>query len=138
MKAPRRPPARLGKVAPSAPQTGMQLYTADGTRKYLTARERDAFLRQADLTDRTVLTLCMTWRMPAAGSPKPWRWPPTGSISPPACCVESLKKRRTGVFRSVPVPPALLDTLDMVHGIRELHIRRGKGRGRPDGGRGLL
>jgi integrase/recombinase XerD len=29
----------------------------------------------------------------------------------------------------VPVPPALLDTLDMVHGIRELHARRGKGRG---------
>jgi hypothetical protein len=25
--------------------------------------------------------------------------------------------------------PALLDTLDMVHGIRELHSRRGKGRG---------
>jgi integrase len=42
---------------------------------------------------------------------------------------ESLKKRRTGIFRSVPVPPALLDTIDMVHGIRELHARRGKGRG---------
>ncbi len=31
---------------------------------------------------------------------------------------ESLKKRRTGIFRNVPVPPALLDTIDMVHGIR--------------------
>jgi hypothetical protein len=30
-----------------------------------------------------------------------------------------LKKRRRGVFRAVPVPPELLDTLDMVHGIRE-------------------
>jgi len=29
----------------------------------------------------------------------------------------------------VPVPPALLDALDMVHGIRELQLRRGKGRG---------
>ncbi len=27
----------------------------------------------------------------------------------------------------MPVPPALLDTIDMVHGIRELHARRGKG-----------
>ena len=26
---------------------------------------------------------------------------------------ESLKKRRRGVFRAVPVPPELLDTLDM-------------------------
>jgi integrase/recombinase XerD len=41
---------------------------------------------------------------------------------------ESFKKRRTGIFRSVPVPPALLDALDMVHGVRELHSRRGKGR----------
>jgi hypothetical protein len=31
---------------------------------------------------------------------------------------ESLKKRRTGVFRAVPVPPELLDMLDLVHGIR--------------------
>jgi integrase/recombinase XerD len=42
---------------------------------------------------------------------------------------ESLKKHRTGLFRNVPVPPALLDALDMVHGVRELHGRRGKGRG---------
>ena len=47
--------------APSpAPQTGMQLHTADGVRKYLTAGERDAFLREADLADRPVRTLCMT------------------------------------------------------------------------------
>ena len=44
---------------------------------------------------------------------------------------ESLKKRRTGIFRSVPVPPALLDTLDMVHGIREPHARRSKPRRAP-------
>ena len=34
--------------------------------------------------------------------------------------IESLKKRRTGIYRAVPVPPALLDALDLVHGIREL------------------
>jgi hypothetical protein len=49
----------------------MQLHTADGTRKYLTAGERDAFLRQADLADRPVRTLCMT--LAYVGSPKPWR-----------------------------------------------------------------
>jgi hypothetical protein len=38
---------------------------------------------------------------------------------------ESLKKRRRGIFRAVPVPPELLDTLDMVHGIREAQ-RRGQ------------
>ena len=39
---------------------------------------------------------------------------------------ESLKKRRRGVFRAVPVPPALLDQLDLVHGLREAR-RRGEG-----------
>jgi integrase len=41
---------------------------------------------------------------------------------------ETMKKRRAGVFRAVPVPPALLDSLDLVHGIRERQERRGKGR----------
>src|SRR5262245_17234342 len=37
--------------------------------------------------------------------------------------VESLKKRRPGVYRAVPVPPVLLDTLDMVHGLKEIQRR---------------
>jgi integrase len=43
-----------------APQSGKQLHTADGIRKYLTAVERDAFLREAEMADRPVRTLCMT------------------------------------------------------------------------------
>ena len=39
---------------------------------------------------------------------------------------ETLKKRRQGVYRAVPVPPGLLDQLDLVHGLREAQ-RRGKG-----------
>ena len=31
---------------------------------------------------------------------------------------ESVNKRRRGVYRAVPVPPALLDALGMVHGVR--------------------
>lgn len=36
---------------------------------------------------------------------------------------ESLKKRKRGVFRALPVPPDLLDMLDLVHGIREAQRR---------------
>jgi integrase/recombinase XerD len=32
--------------------------------------------------------------------------------------IESSKKRRTGVYRPIPVPPALLDMLNLVHDIR--------------------
>ena len=42
---------------------------------------------------------------------------------------ESLKKRRDGIYRTVTMPPALLETLNMVHGIRELQGQRGNGRG---------
>ena len=46
-------------------------------------------------------------------------------LSGRAVVFESLKKRRRGIFRAVPVPPELLDTLDLVHGIREAQ-RRGR------------
>jgi integrase/recombinase XerD len=135
----RRPAAALPKHAravsqadaPSpAPQTGMHLHTADGIRKYLTAGERDAFLREAERADRPVRTLCMTLdysgcRLSEALALTADRIDLAAGLR----VFESLKKRRSGVYRSVPIPPALLDTLDMVHGIRELHGRRGKGRG---------
>jgi integrase len=108
----------------------MQLHTADGIRKYLTAGERDAFLRQADLADRPVRTLCMT--LAYAGCRLSEALALTADrvdLVAGVLVFESLKKRRTGIFRSVPVPPALLDTLEMVHGVRELQARRGKGRG---------
>jgi integrase/recombinase XerD len=112
--------------APSpAPQTGMQLHTADGIRKYLTAGERDAFLREADLADRPVRTLCMTLAYAGCRLSEAL----AVDLAAGVLVFESLKKRRTGIFRSVPVPPALLDTLDMVHGIRGLRGGRGKGRG---------
>jgi hypothetical protein len=38
----------------------MQLHTAGGARKYLTAAERGTFLRAAEQADRQVRTLCMT------------------------------------------------------------------------------
>jgi integrase/recombinase XerD len=118
-----------GAPAPP-PQTGMQLHTANGIRKYLTASERDAFLREADLADRAVRTLCMT--LAYAGCRLSEALALTADrvdLAAGVLVFESLKKRRTGIFRSVPVPPALLDTIDMVHGIRELHTKRGKGRG---------
>jgi hypothetical protein len=45
-------------------------HTADGTRKYLTAGERDAFLREADQADRPVRTLCVTLALRRRGFPE--------------------------------------------------------------------
>ena len=43
--------------------------------------------------------------------------------------LESHKKRCSGVYRAMPVPPVLLESLNLVHSIRELQGRHGKGRG---------
>jgi integrase/recombinase XerD len=48
-------------------------------------------------------------------------------LSAKVIVIESLKKRKAGVHRQVPVPPELLDTLDMVHGIREIQ-KKGRAR----------
>jgi len=112
-----------------APQTGMALHTANGARKYLTAGERDAFLLEADVADRPVRTLCMT--LAYAGCRLSEALALTTDrvdLAAGVLTIESLKKRRTGIYRVVPVPPALLETLDMVHGIREAQSRRGKNR----------
>jgi integrase/recombinase XerD len=113
-----------------APQSGMKLHSADGLRKYLTADERDRFLRAAEQVDRPVRTLCMT--LAYAGCRLSEALALTADridLAAGVLVFESLKKRRTGISRNVPVPPALLDTLDMVHGIRERQGARGKGRG---------
>jgi len=120
--------AALPKVPPV--RTGMTLHTVSGARKYLTAGERAAFLREADVSDRQVRTFCMTLaytgcRLSEALALTADRV----DLAAGVLIFETLKKRTDGVFRAVPVPPALLDTLDMVHGIREAQTRRGKGRG---------
>src|ERR671921_1391445 len=42
--------------------------------------------------------------------------------------IECKKKRQTGVYRPVPVPPAFLDMLNMVHNIRAAQKRRDRGK----------
>jgi integrase len=108
----------------------MQLHTADGARKYLTAGERDAFLRAAERADRDTRTLCMT--LAYAGCRLSEALALTADrvdLAAGTLVFESLKKRKRGIYRAVPVPPPQLDALDLVHGIREHQARRGKGRG---------
>ena len=114
----------------AAPRGGMTLHTSDGARKYLTAGERDAFLRAAEQTDRQARTLCMT--LAYAGCRLSEALALTVDrvdFGAGVLVFETLKKRRGGIYRAVPVPPALLEALDLVHGIREAQARRDKGRG---------
>ncbi|MEE8291311.1 MAG: tyrosine-type recombinase/integrase, partial [Candidatus Tectomicrobia bacterium] len=83
----------------------------------LTADERDAFLAAATQADRPIRTLCSVLyytgcRISEALALTPRRV----DIHDQVVIFETLKKRRRGVYRAVPVPQTLLETLDMVHG----------------------
>src|ERR1044071_1920004 len=106
------------------PRTGMQLYDAEGRRLYLTEDERRAFVAAASKTSREVRTFCGVLhatgcRISEARALTADRIDLSGRV----IVFESLKKRRRGIFRAVPVPPDLLDALDLVHGIREAQRR---------------
>ncbi len=124
------PPMAVSNGPPTGPGSqGMSLFDATGARKYLTAAERAIFLRAAEREDRQIRTLCMT--LAYAGCRLSEALALTADrvdLSSGVLVFETLKKRRSGVYRPVPVPPALLEALDLVHGIRECQSRRDKGR----------
>jgi integrase/recombinase XerD len=105
----------------------MNLHDTQGRRLYLTADERRAFIAAAATADRPVRTLCTVLHDTGCRISEALALTPESvDLSGRAVMFESLKKRRRGIYRAVPVPPALLDTLDMVHGIREAQKRGGQ------------
>jgi integrase/recombinase XerD len=105
----------------------MNLHDAQGRRLYLTAGERRAFVAAAATADRPVRTLCTVLHDTSCRISEALALTPESvDLSGRAVMFESLKKRRRGIYRAVLVPPALLDTLDMVHGIREAQKRGGQ------------
>jgi len=99
----------------------MQLYDGRGRRKYLTPTERNAFLRAAESAPRSVWTFCATLahtgcRISEALALTASRVDPGAGI----LVFESLKKRRKGIFRAVPVPGPFFETLNAVHNLAAL------------------
>ncbi len=95
------------------------LYDRQGNRKYLTASERAAFLGAAQHMAPEVRTFCRLLAYTGARISEVLALTP-GRIDFEAGLIvlESLKKRRRGVFRAVPVPAELLTELDRVHGLQ--------------------
>ncbi len=99
----------------------MSIHDQAGARKYLTDDERRRFLAAADAAPREVRAFCHTlvWtgcRVSEALALTADRV----DVAAGTITFESLKKRRRGLFRTVPVPPELAIMLDLVFGIRGL------------------
>jgi integrase len=104
------------------------LYEANGQRKYLTAGERERFLKAAESADREVRTFCGVLAYTGCRISEALALTADRiDLAEGVIVFESLKKRKRGVYRAVPVPPALLDALDLVHGLRKAQARKDKG-----------
>ena len=104
----------------------MRLHDPAGNRLYLNAEERAAFLAAARRQTSRDRTLCETLHFTGCRPSElveitPARVDLSGGI----IAIRSLKKRKDAagrskvVYRSVPVPPEYLDTLDTAHDLRQ-------------------
>src|SRR4030088_3240048 len=107
----------------------MRLYNNRGHRKYLTPAERREFLQAAEGAPEKVRTFCATLAYTGCRISEALALTADRvDLKDGTLIFESLKKRRSGVYRPVPVPPALIDALNMVHDIRAAQKRRDRGR----------
>ena len=89
-----------------------------GNRKYLTAAERGAFLSAAQALSPAAESFCRTLAYTGARVSEVLALTPARVDACASVIVfETLKKRRSGVFRSIPVPATLLEDLERVHGV---------------------
>jgi integrase/recombinase XerD len=106
------------------------LYDQHGHRKYLTPAERDAFLKATDESEiREVRTFCATLAYTGCRISEALALTADRvDLRDGAVIIETTKKRKTGVYRPVPVPPAFLDMLNLVHDVRTAQKRRDRGK----------
>lgn len=98
----------------------MQIYDKQGQRLYLTESERNTFLEATAQAEQDVRTFCMVLTFTGCRISEALALTPKGiDFEEKAIIFETLKKRTKRVYRAVPVPENLLDTLDMVHGLKE-------------------
>lgn len=99
----------------------MQLFDAAGQRKYLTPAQREDFLNAAEKAPREVFTFCATLAHTGCRISEALALTAARVDIPAGVVVlESLKKRRKGIFRAVPVPRTFLETLNAVHDLHAL------------------
>ena len=106
-----------------------ELFHSDGSRKYLTQDERQAFLTAATQFPHTVRSFCsvLTYTGCRLGEALALTADRV-DLSTSRLTLETLKKRRRGVYRAVPVPPDVVTMLDFVHNIRRAQSHRDRGR----------
>ncbi len=96
----------MNSIKPAPGHTGMQLFDAEGRRLYFTEEERRAFMVAAAKAPREVRSFCGVLHATGCRISEALALTPQQiDLSGRMIVFESLKKRRTGVYRAVPAPP---------------------------------
>lgn len=94
------------------------LYDSGGNRKYLTRDERREFLRAAASLPPEAQTFCLVLAYTGCRLSEALAICPRHvDFDARVIIIQSLKKRRRGVFRAVPIPQSLLSLLNRVHAV---------------------
>lgn len=94
------------------------LFDQNGNRKYLTSDERRAFIKAAGRASPEVMTFCLTLTYTGARLSEALALTSDRvDTSSQTIIIETLKRRRRGVYRAVPVPNYLLSQLADIHGL---------------------
>ncbi len=97
----------------------MKLYSDSGERLYLTPSERKRFEETARLQEREVMTFALTLLYTGCRISEALNLQVRHiNLESNEVTIGSLKKRRDGVYRSVPIPERLTETLNLVHNLR--------------------
>lgn len=108
--------ANSSPVAIEEKPTSNFLYDRKGRRKYLTASERNAFLAATHNLPAAERTFCLTLAYTGARISEVLSVLPRQIDQTTRCVVyETLKQRRRGIFRAVPIPADFLSEIDQIH-----------------------
>lgn len=106
------------------PCTSSLIYDRAGNRKYLTADERRRFLDAVAEMPPDLRTFCRVLSYTGARISEVLALTPSRiDAVAQLAIVETLKKRRRGVFRAIPLPASILDDLDRVHHLSDNRTR---------------
>lgn len=99
---------------------GLSLFAPHGQRKYLNAAERRRFVEAASRAPREIGLFCLTLKWSGARISEVLSLTPCAiDIDSGIASIQTLKRRKRGIVRQVPLPPALLRKLDQVFRLRQ-------------------
>jgi integrase/recombinase XerD len=100
---------------------GMSLYGSTGSRKYLNAAERRRFIKAARRAPLDVQLFCLVLNLTGGRISEILALTPAAiDIDSGVANITTLKRRKHGIVRQVPLPHVLLNDLNRVFGLRRM------------------